>query len=512
MELSSLTLTVTERCNLRCSYCTVPSAGGRAMKDDVIDASIELFARHAAKEATLSFYGGEPFLAVDKCRRALDGMRERSDGKRRLRVLTATNVTALDPATLAWCRDEDIELALSIDGDERETERRFADGRPATPELLRRLPDVLGALPARRTLARMTVTPQNVGRLSKNVRRLARLGFARIVYQVAYELVWDETSVARFGREHRRIGTWLIGAAGAGKRVPDLPGWRAIEERLLLGRGRGACGAGRRIAAVSTDGGLYPCYRLVFRGDDDQSRLGDVVSGFTNAEALERFGAFDPNDVDPEDSDCASCSARDGCTHACPALGLEMLGDIRRVPSVACRLMREQVAAIRPYASLARGPRARSTAQRLAAAVVAAAVAGAAASCGGSTEGGPAIDSGIGGNAGDGSVSDVIGPGVCVAVDSGGGVCPVQIDASTGGFGGGGICDTGGAAGYGGGGLCPVQVDAGDDTGPGGYGGGGICPVQVDAGDDGSSGVGGGGICPYIPDSGTGGFGGGGLC
>ena len=502
LHLSSLTLTVTERCNLRCTYCTVPFAGGRAMSDEVIDAAVALLERHAAdSEATLSFYGGEPMLALEGCRRAVEGARRAFDGKRRLRVMTPTNCTALDSAALDWCRDEEIELALSVDGDANETERRFADGRPVGAELMRRVPEVLAALPRRNVLARMTVTPSNVGRLAANVRHLARLGFSQIVYLVAYEKEWDDHAIALWGREHRRLGTWLIGAHGAGTNVPDLPAWRSVEGRLL-GRRRGSCGAGRRIAAVSSDGGLYPCYRLVFQGDDPSCRLGDVHAGFTNHAALERFFAFDPNDVRPEDGSCAECSARDGCTHACPALGLQMLGDIARVPSIACRLMREQVAAIRPYAALARQPARRSPGRRLAAAVVAAAVttAGVAtASCGGSTErSGKSIDAGSGGAAGgDGSMVDVIGPGICAEWDGGGGVCPVQVDSGSGGSGGG---------------ICDIQPDAAEDVGGGGVGGGGgICPIEVDAGDDSSSGGvgGGGGICPYLPDSG---MGGGGLC
>ncbi len=499
--LSSLTLTVTERCNLRCSYCYVPFEEGRVMKPEVVDAAVELLAKHAGEgETTLSFFGGEPLLASELCRRAVDGARKALDDKRHLRVLMPTNGLELDDETLGWCRSEDVDLALSIDGDAGETERRFADGRPVAEKLLPRVPELLRELPRSRVLARMTVTPANVGRLARNVRALARMGFRRIVYLVAWEEDWSDDAIAAWGREHRRLGTWLVGAHAAGARVPDLPGWRAIEERILLGKPRRACGAGHRIAAVSPEGDLYPCYRLVYRGDDDGVRLGNVHSGFTETDVVARFAEFDPNDVRPEHGDCASCSANDGCTHACPAIGWTMLRDVGRVPAVACRMMREQVAAIRPYAAIARRPTRRPWATALVAAAAVTAI-GAAPACGGSTSStGIAQDGGPGGNSGGGTSGY-----------GGGGMCPVQVE--------GGI-DTG-AGGYGGGGICPVQVDAGDDgAATGGYGGGGICPVQVDAGDDGaaSGGYGGGGICPVQvdagEDAGTGGFGagGGGVC
>ena len=80
------------------------------------------------------------------------------------------------------------------------------------------------------------------------------------------------------------------------------------------------------LAAVSTDGGIYPCYRLVF-SDDPGCRLGDVEHGFTNEAAIARFAGFDPRAMRPEEGDCDTCASRDGCTHACPALGWATLSD-----------------------------------------------------------------------------------------------------------------------------------------------------------------------------------------
>lgn len=482
VRLSSLTLTVSEKCNLRCSYCYVPFERGRSMSPEVARKAVDLLAEHAADgEVTLSFFGGEPLLSLDLCRSAVEQTRRAVDGKRRLRVLLPTNATLLDEAALAWCRDEDVEVAVSIDGDAKETERRDASGRPVAAELTARAAEISTALPKGRLMARMTVTPANVERLSTNVRALARLGFRRVVYLMAYEEPWNDEAIAAFGREHRRIGTWLVGAHGAGANVPDLPAWRAIEERLLLGKGRQACGAGRRIAAVSTDGGLYPCYRLVFRGDDSGVRLGDVDAGFTGREALERFAAFDPNDVRPEQGSCASCAAADGCTHACPALGWTMLGDVRAVPAVACRLMREQVAAIRPYAAVRPVRRAPL---RTASALMLAAVAATAAStaCGGETDAtGQTHAGGFTGTAGDSGLDAL--PDAFTGGFGGGGICPVFVDASEDVASGG----TGGAAGYGGGGVCPIEIDAGEDAATGGVAGmgGGLCPYSG----------GGGGVC-----------------
>ena len=61
---------------------------------------------------------------------------------------------------------------------------------------------------------------------------------------------------------------------------------------------------------------------------------------------MEPYAELDPRALRAEDGSCATCPARDGCTHACPALGWAMARDLRGVPSSVCRLVRAQVAAV----------------------------------------------------------------------------------------------------------------------------------------------------------------------
>lgn len=495
-RLRELTLTLSSQCNLRCSYCYVPHASGPRMDDRVMRAALELLAASSDPddERSLSFFGGEPFLHVDTMERAV---RSLPRGRGRLRVVTPTNGLLLDDRALALCRDAGVELAISIDGISRTTGRPYADGRDSTGDLLARLPDILALASTNRVLARMTVTPSNVAELAHNVRAIHRLGFRKIVFLPDFEQPWSEEAIEQWATQHRLIGTWLIGARGAGAQVPDLPVWRGIESRLLLHKPKRACGAGERLAAITPDGRLVPCYRFSFERDD-RYVLGDVFNGFTRADNLARFASLDPADLRPERGDCATCSARDGCTHICPAQGMLALGDPLGVPEVVCRLMRAQVEAIRRYAATQRVGRRRVPRPAWAAAVMATAMATAvsAASCGGQVEGpGPVVQQD---GSADGSNADVQGPGVCpVQVDAsadstgpdviGPGVCPVQADASE---------ETIGP------GICDYAPDAGDAAiGPG------LCPAPIDAAGDWY----GGGVCASIGDA-SGGNSGPGLC
>ena len=148
-----MTLTVTERCNLRCTYCYVPVARGRAMRPEVLDAAMDMFERHAADDGplTVSLFGGEPFMALDLVWRAVERAERIEARGRRVRFSSPTNGLALDAPTLARLGALGVELAVSVDGDATSPSRAFASGKPSSAALWARCrPRGTGARPSPR--------------------------------------------------------------------------------------------------------------------------------------------------------------------------------------------------------------------------------------------------------------------------------------------------------------------------------------------------------------------------
>ncbi len=358
-SFSSLTLTLTSGCNLECGYCYRPRGAREDMSAEVARAAVDLLAESRQPRTSLSFFGGEPFLALDAMDAALERAAAVLDGPH---ITCTTNGTSVRGRAADLVSEHGIELAMSLDG------TCGPDERGMGPDATRCVREVQ-ALSRDDLMARMTVTPQNVGYLASNIRSLWSLGFQRIVYQPAVELDWDAAAVEVWADEHRRLGTWMLGLRSAGRRGPDLPSWTRVESTLRGARLR-ACGAGTRLAAVRTDGSLVPCYRLVFT---DIESIGDVEGGFARTSTLERFEALTAGDRRPEDGECATCAAAAGCTWCCPAMGQIMLGDPRAVPASACRLMRAQHAAVVRFAARRARTAAGSRVMRWAATAVAAA-------------------------------------------------------------------------------------------------------------------------------------------
>jgi uncharacterized protein len=491
-RLNNLSLVLTEQCNLRCPYCYVPKSG-TTMPEEVALAAVRFLADRAPPEQplTLSFFGGEPFLAQPLMERVMAEARAlRPD---RFRFVTPTNGTLLDDAALELVERHRLELALSLDGESASAARPDRRGRSSLECLRARF----GELRSRSTIVRMTVTPDNVGQLFDNITSILSWGFRRIMHQPALEQPWPAGAVATWVEQHRRLADWACERYAEGKPLPDLTVLEGIIGRLC-GRAAVYCGAGVTTAAVAPDGRLFGCYRSVYDPRAERLVLGHVLEGWTNETLLAAYARLDPVRALPEEGSCRGCEAREGCTCYCAAMGHVLLGDLRGVGRDACTLMRAQVAICRDLLERMRRLQ-RGRQRRVRAGVAAAALAlGLSGAAGCDNDRGTVISDGstdmavqemraegpVGGVCPvpppDGLIDTMI-PGLCDAPQPdmvGPGQCPWVPDAQAHDMMGPGVCPWVPDGMVPGPGLCPVpapdQGNKPDDAGPPGPG---LCPV-----------------------------------
>lgn len=485
---SSLTLVLTEQCNLRCAYCYVPKTG-RVMAESVALRAADFLLDRApvGRDLTLSFFGGEPFLARPVMERVMTHARGRAGA--RLRFTVPTNGTLLDDQALQLVRASGMQMALSLDGAAATADRPDAAGVGSLGRLRPLLPRVSEFKP----ILRMTVTPDNVTHLRDNVITLYGWGFQRIMHQPALEQEWPAEAVETWCAEHRRLADWLCDRYADRQPMPDLITLEGIAKRLG-GQRQAYCGAGLSQAAVSIEGRLFGCYRSVYDPRAERLVLGDLCGGPFNEALIATYARLHPSRALPERGSCTSCEARGGCTCYCPALGHALLGDLRGVSERACRLMRPQVAvvaeAMERMAAADRRARRRSVASHVAAAALALSLASGSAACD-SRPTGPVPDAAVE------TVPGLCAPGMCPYQPDGkiAGLCPVEIDHGT-------QRDLAPMPDQPGPGLCPVKVDravAKDDVWGPGVCAPGLCPVKVDQQPSQRDQGGPAGLCPPPP-------------
>lgn len=112
-RLTTLNVEVTNRCNLRCSYCPVNRDMAREKRDLPFDRFVELLDRSPTVKTLLPFQWGEPLLHP----RIVEMIEVAT--KRGIRTYVTTNGTLLDDAmNRALLRSGLARLTISVDGDD----------------------------------------------------------------------------------------------------------------------------------------------------------------------------------------------------------------------------------------------------------------------------------------------------------------------------------------------------------------------------------------------------------
>ena len=131
-KVGDLTLTITERCNLRCKYCSYSGTyyyerkhSRRSMSWEVAKKAIDYYYTHcqAQEKAGISFYGGEPLLNFNLMRKSVEYAKKFTDWPP-LTFHVDTNGTLLRTEEIRrFLIDNDINLQVSLDGPSGEHNR-----------------------------------------------------------------------------------------------------------------------------------------------------------------------------------------------------------------------------------------------------------------------------------------------------------------------------------------------------------------------------------------------------
>jgi uncharacterized protein len=256
-----------------------------------------------------------------------------------------TNATLLDERTIAFLVEHDVRVTVSFDGPRavQDRQRPFKGGRGSYDATLPRIRALLRAAPGSGCRA----TLSGASDPSAIARSLGEAGFRRIALAPASPplnaasagpLPPRATVAGLAAKAEREAGEWA--RAIAARDAAALLALRdssvfATTLQLLVNRERRfpACGAGRRLAAVSANGGVYLCHRFV---GDERFRLGSVDAPKLARDAFLRS----PFARVPR---CLHCIAKYVCAGGCPYDSLAMNGSADEPSADVCALMRRSV-------------------------------------------------------------------------------------------------------------------------------------------------------------------------
>lgn len=323
---------LTNNCNLACGYCFASRTEHASMQRHTAERAVEWLFENTEEftenPLILSFFGGEPLLEFDMLKTVVEHARRLSPkyGKSMIFSVT-TNGTLLTDEILDFMELHQISMLFSIDGDRQTNDqfRLYKNGSSSFDTLCVNTEKVLHRFP--NTAARMTITPESVGSILKNITFINSLGFSFISPCVALELFQAHDDWKTFDSECRKAAGYVIEKASKGEYLHLHFLDNGIEQIIDNHQVDVACGAGKSFVGIDVEGAIYPCHRFVtYAGAErEKFRLGDVFTGIDPVKTLP-FRRYNRTHILGCYTRCQECPAEDFCAGGCIALHQEING------------------------------------------------------------------------------------------------------------------------------------------------------------------------------------------
>ena len=334
------TLCLTHNCNLRCRYCYAGRKWQHSMGFDTARRGMELAiaeARRMEGAVDLSFFGGEPLLEWDLLRRCYDYMQQHAPtDPAPVRYGVTTNMTLLTPDKLEWLAERDFKLGLSIDGSPamHNLNRCFASGRGSHEAILPAL-EWVNAHPALRSEAICVVTPSNVHLLAEGIAWLHENYRGRIGMNLDYWSEWTDEQFATLEEQYKQVMQHMLTSYREGKKPLNLSNFddKVLSHLHEEDNDCDHCHVGEREFAVSVDGNIFPCSRLVGQGDEPDIIFGDVYHGVNRAR--QNYLIATRGNRTPA---CKICTLRHRCLNTCGCTNRAASGHWDQVSPFLCQI------------------------------------------------------------------------------------------------------------------------------------------------------------------------------
>ena len=329
-KVSALNLNLTDKCNLACVYCYAKGGDYERITDDLscetivetLEAAREVIDN--SRQFRFEFFGGEPLLNRETIEKVLQWEKSQDIHDKPIINRVSTSLSFLTPELEEALHSGNFILSVSLDGT-RETQnaqRPYKSGGGTYDEIIKNVTTMKERAPHLVTVARMTAY-ENAGRLCQEIEELRALNIFDYcsVYSAAIED--DEGGKLYMSEEYRasylefasRYDHYLGDETNIFKGCLELN--RYLGHILLGSAALNHCRAGIGYYALSPDGSVHPCHRII--GREDLA----IKGGLKNIENTPEYWRVPVLDRDG----CKECNIRYFCGGGCKQENLISTGE-----------------------------------------------------------------------------------------------------------------------------------------------------------------------------------------
>lgn len=349
--VKTVTLQITDSCNLCCTYCYQTNKKENVMSfdtakkfvDDLLTNKYNNYLQYDnCSGIILDFIGGEPLLQVELIDKIVVYFYQKMIDLNHpwlhySRISVCSNGTLyFEPKVQDFIRKHNSHLSftVSIDGDKKlhDSCRVFPDGSGSY--------DV--AMAAAKHYAKhylngkveslnskMTISPENLPHLTRAVKSLIDIGYKVINLNCTYEAEWNEYDAKLFYNSLKEIGDYLIETNKCFTTkiaLFDPFCCTPMEDNEI----QNWCGGNGIMLSVDYKGDLYPCIRYMdssLNGKQEPYLIGNIDRGMMTTDIeKERVKLLQETDRRTSSNDeCFYCPIAQGCSW-CTAYNYECFG------------------------------------------------------------------------------------------------------------------------------------------------------------------------------------------
>lgn len=367
----TLTFVVTERCNLRCTYCYESHEihkCGKRMTKEVADKAIDMifdeektkgyFTTENKPGVILEFIGGEPLLEIDLIDYITDRFRLKAFEKNHPwatnhMISISTNGTLYDNEKVEKYLQKNknnVSVTITIDGnkDLHDSCRLFPDGRGSYDIVEKAVKKNYEGKFKKTT--KLTLAPENIEHIVPAfINCWENLGCDMIYANCVYEHVWEDHHPLILFNNLVKLADYMLE-----NKIYETKATSILEETIgqKLTDDNNYCGGNGEMLAIGPDGTCYPCLRFMqhsMKSNRPAFTCGHVDDCLADKSKDEKLCHLCSVKISTQSPDkCLSCDIGQGCG-LCTAYNYDYFGDPNKRATAICGMHKARVMASSYY-------------------------------------------------------------------------------------------------------------------------------------------------------------------
>ena len=336
-DCDSVTINVTNECNLECSYCFEENKTKTYMTKEtaikIVDDSYNLLQKDIGR-FTINLFGGEPFLNWEVIKAIVDHCNQKDYV---VRYGVTTNLTILTEEMLEYIDDNNIMLLVSIDGVKSVHDENRCG---SYDRVISNIKKVIDRGLAHLIEARMTILPKDVNYVLEGIKELIDLGINNICPMPVTDTEWTDEQVKQYGEMYESILEYYVSILNDKNNDRNI----AIKntDEIMCNvldpdiSDTTMCPIGsNKWCSFDTNGDVYPCHQCPTSNNESIKKMliGNVYDGVD-----EKMIVKDHVKSKFQREECLECEGKSICKSGCPAQNIRESGVYDKPTKAHCDL------------------------------------------------------------------------------------------------------------------------------------------------------------------------------